>query len=386
MDISQILTHLGEERSEYLHSIAPPIFQASNFTFKNVAEMRAGIHDEQNTPFYTRGCNPTVQMLCKKVAALEGTEDALVFASGTAAIAAAIISSVKQGDHIVSVADPYSWTNKMLTLFLPRFGISHTMVDGTDAENYRKASQENTKLFILESPNSLTFKIQDIPAVAKIAKEKGVLTLLDNSYATPIYQKASDWGIDMIAHSASKYYGGHSDLVAGVLCSTKEKIAEIFSSEFMNLGGVISPFDAWLMIRGLRTLPIRLERSRQVTAEVVAFLEKHPKVDKVHFPFSKQHPQYELAKRQMKAAQGLFSIELKTDGVAQIDAFCNALKSFVLACSWGGYESLVFPMVGLSDSENYQKAPAPWNLVRLYVGLESPEVLIADLNQALAQL
>jgi len=207
MDISKILTHLGEDRAAYMNAVAPPIFQSSNFTFKDVASMRAAIEDEQNTPFYTRGCNPTVEILRKKVAALEGTEDALVFGSGTAAIAAAIISSVKQGEHIVSVKDPYSWTNKMLTLFLPRFGITHTMVDGTDAENYRAACQDNTKLFILESPNSLTFQLQDIKAVASIAKEKGVLTLLDNSYTTPLYQKAADWGIDMIAHSASKYYG-----------------------------------------------------------------------------------------------------------------------------------------------------------------------------------
>lgn len=386
MEISEILTQLGEERASYMQSVAPPIFQSSNFTFKDVASMRASIQDEQNTPFYTRGCNPTVQILRKKVAALEGTEDALVFGSGTAAISAAIISSVKQGEHIVSVKDPYSWTNKMLTLFLPRFGISHTMVDGTDAENYRKACQDNTRLFILESPNSLTFKLQDIKAVSAIAKEKGVLTLLDNSYATPVYQKASDWGIDMIAHSASKYYGGHSDLVGGVLCGSKEKIASIFSSEFMNLGGIISPFDAWLMIRGLRTLPIRLERSKMVTEKVVAYLEEHPKVEKVHFPFSKQHPQYELAKKQMKAAQGLFSIELKIEDPQRVDAFCDALNHFLLACSWGGYESLVFPMTGLSDSENYQKAPAPQNLVRFYVGLEDPDLLIGDLKQALEQV
>ncbi len=384
MNISEILTHLGEERASYMNAVSPPIFQSSNFTFKDVAAMRGSIADEQNTPFYTRGCNPTVQILRKKVAALEGTEDALVFGSGTAAIAAAIISSVKQGEHIVSVEDPYSWTNKMLTLFLPRFGITHTMVDGTEAENYRAAVQDNTKLFILESPNSLTFKLQDIKAVAEIAKERGVLTLLDNSYSTPLYQKAADWGVDMIAHSASKYYGGHSDLVAGVLCGSTEKIASIFSSEYMNLGGVISPFDAWLMMRGLRTLPIRLQRSTEVTAEVVAFLEAHPKVDKVHFPFSKSHPQYDLAKRQMKAAQGLFSVELKVEGLKQIDTFCDALNNFILACSWGGYESLVFPMAGLTDSKNYQKAPAPWNLIRFYVGLEEPQVLIQDLKQALA--
>lgn len=381
-ELSYILNHLGEERSAYHNAVSPPIFQTSNFTFANVEQMRSSIADEMNTPFYTRGCNPTVQILRKKVAALEGAEDALIFASGIAAMTSGILACVENGDHIVSVENPYSWTNKFLTLFLPRYGIEHTMIDGKDAENFRSATKKNTKLFILESPNSLTFELQDLKAVCDIAKSSGIKTILDNSYATPLNQNAIDLGVDLVAHSASKYYGGHSDIVAGVLCGSFNMIKDIFASEFMNLGGIVSPFDAWLMIRGLRTLPLRLKRSEENTAEVVKYLEQHPKVEQVYFPYLESNPQYALAKRQMKTAQGLFSVRIKANELSDIDRFCDALKYFILACSWGGHESLIFPMAGLSDSQNYKDGPAPWNLIRFYVGLEDPKVLIQDLDQA----
>ena len=382
MEISDIINHLGEDRENYSNAVSPPLYQSSNFCFKDVATMRKALSKEYDAPFYTRGYNPTVAILRKKLAALEGAEDALVFASGSAAVAAAIMSSVAKGDHVISVAKPYSWTDKLLTVYLMRFGIECTMIDGTEVVNFENAIQDNTKLFVLESPNSLTFELQDLEAVAALAKKKGILTVCDNSYATPLNQQPISMGVDMVVHSASKYIGGHSDLVAGVLCGGKKKIREIMQSEYMTIGGIISPNEAWLMIRGLRTLQLRVEKSCTSTKEVVAFLEGHPKVEKMMFPFSDSHPQQALAKKQMKDCGGLFSILLKAEKLEEVEQFCNKLTKFLLACSWGGHESLIFPMCALKDSKNYHDGETPWNLIRFYIGLEESELLISDLKQA----
>lgn len=381
MDIAHILNHLGENREQYFQAVSPPVVQSSNFTFADISQMRSALKDELNVPFYTRGCNPTVAILRQKIAALEKADDALIFSSGSAAMAAAVMSHLKAGDHVVCVAKPYSWTNKLLNRLLKRYGIESTMVDGTIADNYRQATLPNTKLFILESPNSITFELQDIAAVVAIAKEYNIKTVIDNSYCTPLYQSPIEMGVDIVVHSASKYLNGHSDVVAGALCSNFETIRHIFEGEFMTLGGIISPHDAWLMLRGLRTLPLRLERSNKSAATIATYLENHPQVEQVLYPFAQNFPQRELALRQMNGTGGLFSILLKADNIEQVEYFCNALQYFILACSWGGHESLIFPMCVLYSSENYQQVGLPWNLVRLYVGLEDPEVLIADLNK-----
>jgi cystathionine beta-lyase len=383
MDLDFIINHYGEEREQYEGAVSPPLMQTNNFCFNTVADMREALTQEMHMPFYTRGVNPTVRTLRRKLAALEGSEECLVFASGSAAIGAAVMSSVQAGDHIVCVDKPYSWTNKLLARLLSRFGVSHTFVDGRDPENFRKAIQPQTRLFILESPNSITFELQDIAAIARIAKAHDIQTLIDNSYATPLNQQPLKMGIDMVAHSASKYLNGHSDIVAGVLCCSAEKYRQIFEGEYMTLGGVISPHDAWLMLRGLRTLPIRMQRVAETTPKVVAFLEQHPQVEKVNYPYSPSFPQYELAQKQMKAPAGQFSMQLKAETLEDIDRFCNRLKYFLLACSWGGYESLIFPTSALLSSQNYSGSPLPWNLIRFYVGLEEADVLIEDLRQAM---
>lgn len=384
MDQSFILTHLGEDREHYKHAVTPPLFQNSNFTFENVAAMRLAIKDELNNSFYTRGSNPTTDILRQKVAALESAEDALIFGSGAAAASAAFFSQVQQGDHVVAVAKPYSWTNKLLTLMLPRYGVETTFIDGTEVANYEAAIQKNTKVLYLESPNSLTFEMQDIAAVCKLAKKKGLVTIIDNSWASPLLQKPIELGAEIVFHSGTKYLAGHSDLVAGVLCSSKTIIREIFQSEFMTLGGIISPHDAWLLLRSLRTLPIRMERVENSTMKIVDYLKAHSKVEKMYYPMDPDFPQYELAKRQMTGGSGLFSIQLKAESREEVDRFCDHLKYFILACSWGGYESLVFPICGLDDAGNYKDNDMPWNLIRISIGLEDPDVLIADLDAAFA--
>jgi len=385
MDLSHILTHLGEERAHGYDAVVPPIVQSGNFTYPTVAAMRATVQHEMERPLYTRGFNPTVGMLRQKLAALEHAEDALVFSSGSAAIAAAVMSFVKAGDHIVCVEKPYSWTRKLLVELLERFHVTHTFVDGTDAENYRRAIRPNTTFFILESPNSLTFELQDLAAVAVIAREHGIITLCDNSFNSPLFQKPIDLGIDLVAHSGTKYLNGHSDVVAGVLAGSAAHIRQVMSREFMTLGAVPSPHDAWLLMRGLRTLELRVNRSADNAAQVARFLEAHPKVKRVHWPGLPSHPQHALALRQMKRVAGLMSIELDAPDEAAVERFCNSLQRFLIAVSWGGYESLQWPVCALKGPSGYY-TELPFTMIRLYIGIEDADALVADLEQGLARV
>lgn len=385
MDVSYILNHLGEEREEYYGAVAPPVFQTSNFCFKTVVEMREKLKRELETPFYSRGFNPTVSVLRKKVAALEMAEDALVFSSGSAAVAAAIMSVVKAGDHVVCVEKPYSWTNNLLTKYLSKYDVTTTFVNGKELVNFENAIQANTKLIYLESPNSLTFEMQDITGVAALAKSKNIFTIIDNSYCSPINQQPITFGIDMVIHSATKYLNGHSDVVAGVVCGTKERIMKMMAEEYMTIGGIISAQDAALILRGLRTLELRVNRSAESTKKIVVFLENHPKIKQINYPFLSTNPQLHLAKKQMKQGGALFSIVLNVEKTEQIEKFCDGLKRFLMATSWGGYESLIFPICALGASKSFEN-PLPWNLVRLYIGLEDADLLIEDLKQALDKM
>ncbi|MEM6763275.1 MAG: PLP-dependent aspartate aminotransferase family protein [Bacteroidota bacterium] len=381
-DYSHILTHLGEDRDQVQGAVNPPIYYSSNFAFNTVEEMRHALTHEMDVPFYTRGHNPTVAVLRKKIAALEKAEECLLFGSGSAAMAAAVMSQVQQGDHVICVQKPYSWTGKLLAKLLSRYGVTHTFIDGREARNYEAAIQKNTTLLILESPNSMTFELQDLKAVATIAREHGIRTICDNSYASPINQNPIALGIDIVIHSATKYLSGHSDVVAGALCTSRDIAEHIFQSEYMTLGAILSPHDAWLLLRGLRTLPLRMQRVAETTPKIVEYLSTHPLVDKVYYPFLRENEQYELAMQQQKMPGGQFSIELKADSMEQVDLFCNSLQTFLMACSWGGYESLIFPISTLYQSANYAETTLPWNFIRFYVGLEDPTYLIADLENA----
>src|SRR5664279_1980116 len=311
MDISYIINELGEERENYFNAISPPIMQTSNFAFRTVDDMRKAFENEYSTFLYSRGLNPTVKILSRKLAALDGAEDCLVFNSGAAAIFAAVLANVKAGDNIVSVDKPYTWAQKMFNDILPRFNVTTTYIDGRDIENFERAILPNTSLIYLESPNSWDFAIQDLHAVGELAKSESITTICDNSYCTPLFQRPVEYGIDLVLQSATKYISGHSDVVAGVLSGSNEMIEKIFNSEYMNIGSGIQPFNAWLLIRGLRTLPSRLERISKTTFKVINYLKNHAQVEKVIFPFDEDFSQYALAKRQMQGACGLFSFILK---------------------------------------------------------------------------
>src|SRR6478672_7787511 len=378
MNRTFIINQLGEDRERYFNSVAPPIIQTSNFAYPTVDEFVAAITHEKDEYVYTRGNNPTVNMLCKKLAALEGAEDCLMVGSGAAAITNAVVSQLSAGDHIVSVRDPYSWATTLFTKILSRFNVQTTFVDGTRTENFENACTDNTKLIYLESPNTWTFELQDLAGVAKFAKQRGITTVVDNSYCTALCQRPIDLGIDLVIYSATKYYNGHSDVVAGAICGSREKLTNIFHNEYMTFGNILAPQNAWLMLRSLRTLPIRLKQSSETTLKVIEHLQNSDKIERIWYPFAKDNPQLDLAQRQMSMPMGMFTLSLKTKDVNSIKRFCESLKNFLIAVSWGGYESLIMPKCAFVDEND-----ARVSLIRFYIGLEEADVLIDDLEHAL---
>lgn len=386
MDLSFILNEFAEDREDYFRAVSPPIMQTSNFAFSKVDEMRKAFADEYSTFLYSRGLNPTVDILRKKLAALDGAEDCLVFNSGAAAIFVSVLANVKTGDHIISVKNPYTWAKKMFDVVLPRFNVTRTYIDGTSIENFEKAIQPNTTVIYLESPNSWTYDIQDLKAVALLAKQHNIITICDNSFCTPIYQKPIELGIDLALQSATKYIGGHSDVVAGVLSGNRQMIKKIFDSEYLCIGSGIQPFNAWLLIRGLRTLSARLEKITKTTLEIVNYLKKHPQVEKLIFPFDESFPQLSLAKEQMTGACGLLTFIIKADDIETVETFCESLQHILMAVSWGGYESLIIPRCAGIKQASFNPDFPEHRMLRLYVGLEEPDYLIKDLEQAFKKI
>ncbi|WEK36457.1 MAG: PLP-dependent aspartate aminotransferase family protein [Candidatus Pseudobacter hemicellulosilyticus] len=385
-ELSYILNELGEDRDDYFGAIAPPIMQTSNFAFPTVADMQQAFNDEFSANIYTRGHNPTINILRQKLAALDHAEDCLVFNSGSSAIFAAVLGNVQAGDHIVSVSRPYAWAQKMFDHTLPRFGVATTYVDGTQIEAFERAILPNTRIIYLESPNSWDYALQDLRAVAELASAEGIITICDNSYCTPLYQRPLDMGIDIALQSATKYIGGHSDVVAGVLTGKQEMMKKLFTHELMNMGNGISPFNAWLLIRGLRTLPARLERITKTTHTIVNWLKQHPKVEELLFPLDPDFPQYELARQQMSGACGLLTITLNAKNRAEIVTFCESLRHILMAVSWGGHESLLIPRCAGIPEALFDANNREHRMIRFYFGLEDADYLIADLEQAFAAL
>jgi cystathionine beta-lyase len=381
--VETIAVHTGDDPFRFLGAAAPPIVQTSTFVFDSYEALEEAFANPDTHCVYTRGNNPTVRVTEEKLAALEGAEACRLFGSGMAAISAAILSCVKAGDHIVSLKTVYGPAYNLMATWLPRFGVETTFIDGTDPAEWEAACRPNTTFFYLESPSTMVMKLQDLPAVTAIAKARGIRTAIDNSYSTMLLQRPLDLGVDLVVYSATKYLNGHSDVVAGAAMGSRALIGQINKAEFPLLGGICAPMDAWLIARGLRTLPIRMRQHQESTAQVVDFLVKHPRVKRVHYPGHPSHPQYELACRQMKGASSLLSIELDTNDLAAVKRFVNGVHYLGLGVSWGGYESLMFaPLI----AQSRELPPDKWqsmNLVRIHVGLEAPEDLVEDLDQAL---
>ena len=383
-DYGAILHHLGEE-SLPLNAVSPPIFQTSNFCFPSFEELRAAVNDELGHCLYTRGNNPTVNLAEAKLAALEKGEKAKLLGSGAAAITNSVMAFVKAGDHIVCVRDAYTWMGKLASSYLPRFGVECSFVEGTDIAEIEAAIRVNTRLIYLESPTSMTFKLQDLAAVASLARSRGIRTITDNTWATPYFCNPLELGVDIVVHSGSKYLGGCSDILAGVVVGNKEDVERIIQQESLQMGSVADPFMAWLMLRGLRTFHLRMPAHFRSAMDVSRFLESHGKVAQVLYPFLDSHPQAELAKRQFRGGSGLLSIRLDTADIRRVVRFVDSLTLFKRAVSWGGYESLVFPSAASYASASEVPEDRA-GLVRLHVGLEESEALIADLDQALGKM
>jgi cystathionine beta-lyase/cystathionine gamma-synthase len=358
-----------------------PIFQNSLFTFASVGEMAKAFHHggEGDVPFfYSRYRNPTVEETERKVAALEGAETARAFGSGMAAVAAAVLGSVSAGGHVVTVDSVYWPTRKLFECYLPRFGVETTFVDGRSPDDFAAALQKNTQLVYLETPSTGLYHLQDIRAVSDIAHGAGATVVVDNSWATPIFQRPLELGADLSLHSMTKYMGGHSDVIAGVLAGSRERMGPIVENEGALLGGVLSPFDAWLVTRGMRTLPLRMRAVCEQALGVARFLSGHPKVARVNHPGLPEYPQRDLAERQMSGCSGVFSFELASEDPKAAVRVLDALRVFHIGISWGGFESLAF-IPELASTPD----PSPRTPVRLTIGLEPAEALKEDLASAL---
>ena len=381
-ELTYILHHY-KENDQPFEVLAPPIFQTAIFAFKNFKEFQNVANNENERFLYTRGNNPTVRLAEEKLAKLEKGEDARLFGSGVAAVAGAVMAFVKAGDHVVCVKDAYKWTKTLFDEYLARFGVEVTYIEGEDPEELEKIIRRNTRILFLESPTTFTFKLQDLEIFSHLAKKYNIKTVIDNSWATPYFQNPIDFGIDLVVHSTSKYLGGHNDVMGGVVIGKKDDIKHIFETEFLNIGAISDPFAAWLLIRGLRTLHIRMERHFSSTMKVVEFLESHPKIESVIYPFLPSHPQFELAKKQMRGGSSLFSIRLKSRSPEKIEIFTDSLKYFKKGVSWGGYVSLIEPYLVIHPEEEDKEKRS---LIRLYIGLEEPDMLIEDLDRALTIL
>ncbi len=382
MKQSTLIAHLGEDRSKHNGAVVAPIYQNSLFTFENADAIDDAFSNFESAYIYTRGNNPTVTLLEEKVAALEHGEACKFFTSGMSAISASIFSFIDACDHIICVDSVYGPTSNFISEYLgKKFKVEVSYVKGDDLDEIKSVTKTNTKLIYLESPSSGIYACQDLKLIADYAKSKGIHTIIDNTWASPIFQNPLDFGIDVVVHSASKYLSGHSDVVAGCVVSSKEIITKLFKEEHQFIGGKIAPFEAWLITRGLRTLPIRMERHQKSTEAVIAFLNEEEKVTSILYP--NNNP---IAKKQMKGYGGLFSIVLDTDAQGARD-FIDRLKLFCIGVSWGGFESLAYaPIISLSKEMSPEKLEASGihpGLIRLYIGLEDAEDLIDDLKSSL---
>lgn len=360
-------------------AVVPPIVQTSLFTFASYADMEDTFRGRRVQPTYTRGLNPTVRHFEETLAALEGTEDALGFASGMAAISSTVMAFVKPGDRIVCVRHVYPDAYRLFQTLLARWGVTTIYVDGRD-ESAVAAALPGAALFYMESPTSWTMEAHDVGALAALAKRHEVMTVIDNSWATPIFQRPIALGVDLVIHSASKYLSGHSDVVAGVVAGPAALVGRIRSAAYPYLGGKLSPFDAWLLIRGIRTLPIRMKAHEADALTIARRLAEHPLVASV------QHPGLGNGLPEgLTGTSGLFSFVFR-EGV-DIPAFADRLRLFRLGVSWGGHESLVVPAMVVRVQAAGPNSAIDFGVderaVRLHVGLEGAEALWADLAAAI---
>ncbi len=380
--------HAGEKTDPTTGAVVTPIYQTSVFGFSSTKELIEIMSEKAEGYIYTRYGNPTVRTVERKLAELEGAEDVAVFSSGMAAIATTMLTLTSSGDHVVSTRDIYGGTLAFFTDVLPKFGVEVTLVEATDFDEMESAIRKNTKVIYAETPTNPTLKLVDVSKVAKLGKEHGIEVVVDSTFASPYNLQPLRLGGDIVVHSATKYLGGHNDVTAGAVCGSEEFIQELKEMR-KHLGGPLDPHAAWLLLRGLKTLGLRMERHNSNGMEIARYLESHPKVKRVYYPGLPGHPQHSIAKKQMKGFGGVVSFELNGDFKTTMK-FVDSLEMCLLAASLGGAETLVTQPVTSShyhvSKEDRKKAGITGELVRLALGIEDPDDIIADLDQALKKI
>jgi methionine-gamma-lyase len=382
--------HLDKHESGVpIRAVSTPIFQSSTFAFESAEQGAALFRHEEEGYIYTRLGNPTTRALEIEMAYLEKGEDALAFGSGMAATATALLALLRPGENVVASDTLYGGTHALFMEMFPKLGLEAREVDGTDTKNIEAACDGKTRAIFIETPANPTLSLIDIEACARVAREKGVHLMVDNTFSTPYYQNPIELGAHSVIHSATKYIGGHGDTVAGILVGSKDYVKTVREEFHFDLGGIISPFNAWLLLRGLKTLPVRMDKHSENAAEISQYLNFHPKVEKVYYPGLRTHPQHELARRQMRGMGGMIAFELK-GGRDAGRTLINSLELMTIAVSLGDVDTLVSHPPSMTHStyspEELAKARIPEGLVRVSVGLEDVDDLVYDLKQALQKV
>ncbi|KGE14186.1 trans-sulfuration enzyme family protein [Sphingobacterium deserti] len=392
-NVETALIHQGNHYNT-TKAVATPIFQTS--TYLADTDLSAYIEAATATKhpeFYHRHGNPTNSQVAELIAKLENTEDALVLATGMAAISTAILAIVKAGDHIIAQHAHYSGSTLFLKEFLRDYGVEITHVNQTDNNAFEAAIQPNTKLIYVETPSNPNLDITDLTFVGSLGKKHGITTMADNTFASPINQRPSEYGIDIVVHSATKYLGGHSDLTAGVVCGSKEYIERVWRRSLV-LGASLSPFDSWLLLRGLKTLALRVRQINENALALAQWLEQSTFIKKISYTGLPTHPQYALARKQMQGFTGMLCIEINGENEAEeflrAQTILSKLKLFINAASLGGVESLIVHPASMwgshHSSSQKETSGITRGMLRISVGIEHIDDLIADFQQAFAQL
>ncbi|MBN2302971.1 MAG: aminotransferase class I/II-fold pyridoxal phosphate-dependent enzyme [Anaerolineae bacterium] len=379
-----IAIHIDKALNETT-SLAPPIYQTSTFVARTADEFTTMANEPQHPRFYTRYGNPTHEQAQAVIAALEGADKALMTSSGMGAVSAIVFALLEQGSHVVAQRVHYGGSLGILENVLSKFGVETTFVDQTDPGAFAAAIRPNTRLILTETPTNPLMLLTDLKAVAALGKEHGIITVTDNTFATPINQRPLDLGIDLVFHSATKYFGGHHDLVAGAVAGNAALIERVWRMSIA-LGVTLNAFDSWLLLRGLRTLRLRVEQHNTNTLAVARMLAAHPKVRQVYYPGLEDHPQHALACAQMSGFTGMLSFELDGD-FAATERFIAHLDLIERAASLGGIHTLIVHpaamMAAVMSGEEFAKRGIKPSLVRLSVGLENEQDIMADLRAAL---
>ena len=380
------LIHAGRIGDQAHGALATPIFQTSTFVFDNVEQGAARFAGEEAGYIYSRLGNPTVRELEQRMAVLEHTEEACAFASGMGAVSATLLANVKAGEHMIAAAALYGCSYALLRHKFPELGIEVTFVDVADEQQIQAALRPNTKLIYLETPTNPNLHAVDLDMIGRVAKANSLISVVDNTFMSPLLQNPTDFGIDLVIHSATKYLNGHGDVIAGVTCGSAEQIEHIKMTTLKDMGSVLGPHDAWLILRGLKTLSVRMERHCDNAEKVAEFLNQHPQISSVEYAALPNHPSHALIGKQMSRAGAVIGFEV-AGGFDDAVRFMNSLKMCRIAVSLGDAETLIQHPASMTHSpytpEERAAAGISETLVRIAVGLEHYEDIIADLSEAL---